>query len=155
MRDAIEVSAATEIDAPPAAVWAVLTDLARFHAWNPFIRAARGATGVGDAVRVRVRPSLPVPLVFHATVSASDEPRALRWDGHVLARWFARGDHTFEIAPLGDGRSRFVQRERFSGILPRLGARLLAREARRGFVAMNRALKQRVEAATGAPHASG
>jgi len=154
MREAIEVTAATEIDAPADAVWDVLTDLEQFHDWNPFIRDARGATAVGGTVRVRVRPSLRVPLVFHATVIARDEPRALRWQGKVLARWLGSGDHTFEIEPLGDHRSRFVQREKFSGLLPRLAARLLTREAQRGFDAMNRALKERVERRGSAIHSA-
>lgn len=154
MRPPIEVMAAIEIDAPAAAIWGVLTAVDRFHDWNPFIRDARGATDVGGTLRLRVRPSLPLPLVFHATVIARDEPRSLRWHGEVLTGWLGRGDHTFEIEPIGDGRSRFVQVERFSGILPRLGARLLARETRRGFAAMNRALKERVERAATTTHSA-
>ena len=50
----LQVRAATEIHASPAAVWRVLTDLPRFRLWNPFIRAARGSTMKGGTVRVRV-----------------------------------------------------------------------------------------------------
>jgi hypothetical protein len=140
----IDVSAETEIEASPEAVWSVLTDLDQFHAWNPFIRDARGTTEVGGKVRVRVRPSLRVPLVFHATVLESEANHELRWRGHVLARWLASGDHSFTIEPLGDGRVRFAQRERFTGLLPWLASRLLRRETQRGFDAMNHALEQRV-----------
>lgn len=144
MRD-IEVTATTEINAPAAAIWDVLTDLEQFRDWNPFIREARGSTALGGTVRVRVHSSLPLRLAFHATVIEHDEPRSLRWQGHTLANWIGFGDHTFDIDPLDGGRCRFVQRERFSGLLPRLAARLLTREAQRGFNAMNRALKERVE----------
>lgn len=140
----IEVSAATDIDAPAEAVWSVLTDLDSFQAWNPFIRDAHGTTDVGGTIRVRVHPSLGVPLVFHAKVLASEANRELRWEGHVGASWLARGDHSFTIEPLGDNRVRFVQHETFSGLLPWLARRLLAREARRGFDAMNQALDARV-----------
>jgi len=140
----IEVNAATEIDAPAEAVWSVLTDLKSFKAWNPFIREARGTTDVGGSVRVRVRPSFGVPLVFHAKVLARQDNRELRWTGHVLSPWLARGEHTFTIEPLGADRVRFVQHETFSGLLPWLAKRLLAREARRGFDAMNQALGARV-----------
>lgn len=140
----IDISAETEIEASPEEVWSVLTDFEQFRAWNPFIREARGTTEVGGKVRVRVRPSLRVPLVFHATVLESEANRGLRWRGHVLARWLASGDHWFTIEPLGGGRVRFAQRERFTGLLPWLGARLLRREVRRGFDAMNHALDERV-----------
>lgn len=142
----IEVTASCDIDAPAEAVWSVLTDLDQFHAWNPFIRSASGTPQIGGRVRVRVRPSLPVPLVFRATVYDREDRRALRWRGWVGAPWLACGDHTFSIEPLGEGRARLVQREAFTGILPRLAGRLLAREAWRGFDAMNRALAARAEA---------
>jgi len=45
---------------------------------------------------------------------------------------------------------RFVQREVFGGVLPRLVSRVLVPEARRGFDAMNRALKARAEDAPSA-----
>ena len=144
----IEVTAATEIEASPEAVWRLLTDLDGFTAWNPFIREAHGKIEVGETVRVRVRPSQGVPLRFRAKVVERDEGRGLRWRGHVLADWLACGDHTFEIERLGDHRVRFVQREQFTGILPWLGRRLLAREALRGFDAMGRALAERAQVRT-------
>jgi hypothetical protein len=144
----LEVTAATEIDAPAEAVWAVLTDFARFGAWNPFIRDARGSAEVGDTVRVKVRPSIPIliPLRFRATVLSHDD-HELHWRGKLLAGWLGTGDHRFVVEPIDRGRVRFIQHERFSGLLPWLGARLLASETQRGFEAMNRALKARAEAA--------
>ena len=142
---ATEVEVSTEIDAPPATVWNVLTNLPEFAHWNPFIRDASGSTAVGGQVRVRVRPPLGVPLIFHATITERDEERSLRWHGRVLADWFAAGDHVFQIDALPDGRARFTQKETFTGILPWLGKRLLARQAKRGFDAMNQALAARSE----------
>jgi hypothetical protein len=141
----VEVRASTEITASARAVWSVLTDLPRFTAWNPFIRAAEGSTDVGKTVRVRVRSWFGLPLVFHATVLDSDENRELHWVGHVLAPWLACGEHWFTIEPIDAHRVRFVQRERFSGVLPRLAARVLAREAKRGFEAMNQAIAKRAQ----------
>ncbi len=142
----IEVKAETEIDAPAEKVWSVLTDLPRFSSWNPFIRKAFGSMEVGGEVHVRVKPSLPIRLPFHATVLYREDNRALRWRGEVLGWWLASGDHMFEIEPLPNGHVRFMQRERFGGILPRLASKLLVREAQRGFDAMNEAIKQRAEA---------
>lgn len=143
----IEVKAATEIDASAEAVWSVLTALEQFKAWNPFIRVARGSTEVGDEVSVQVQTSLGIPLAFHARVLSRADNRELHWLGHVAAPWLASGEHWFTIEPIDEHRVRFVQRETFSGLLPWLGARLLRREAKRGFEAMNRALEARVLAA--------
>jgi hypothetical protein len=141
----IEVSATQEIDATAEAVWSVLTELDSFATWNPFIRRARGSTEVGGKVHVNVRPSLGIPLAFDAVVVSVTPNRELRWRGHVLAKWLAAGDHTFAIEPLDAGHVRFVQRETFTGFLPWLASRLLAREAKRGFDAMNQALASRAE----------
>ena len=136
----MEVRTSIEIAAPAQVVWSVLTDLRGFDAWNPFIRAARGSTAVGNTVRLRVRSSFGLPLVFRAKVLGSEENRELHWQGHVLAPWLACGEHWFTIEPIDAHRVRFVQRERFTGVLPRLTARLLAREVKRSFEAMNEAL---------------
>ena len=139
----MDVKASTDIAAPAKTVWSVLTDFAHYAGWNPFIRRAYGAAEPGKEVRVHVRSTFGVPLAFRAKVLASETERELHWDGHVVANWIARGEHWFTIEPLDEDHVRFVQRERFSGLLPWLGKQLLAREAQRGFKDMNEALRAR------------
>lgn len=143
----IEVRASIDIAASADTVWNVLTDLAQYPAWNPFIRHARGSLALGGDVRVRVRPHLGIPLAFRARITHREEGRELRWRGTVGGRWIGSGDHDFVITPLDDHRARFEQVEVFDGIVPHLGARVLEREARLGFEAMNRALADRAERA--------
>lgn len=146
----IELCASVDIPSPPEAVWEVLTDFTRFHEWNPFIRRARGIARAGTVIRVRVRTSKGVPLWFHAEVNYCKVNRELRWRGHVLAPWFASGEHTFIVEPIEQG-ARLCQREVLTGIVPRIVGRLLAREAQKGFDSMNEALKARVLGARYAP----
>jgi 3-oxoacyl-[acyl-carrier-protein] synthase-3 len=134
---------ATEVEASPDVTWRVLTDLSRYGEWNPFIREAHGDTRPGGTVDVRVRTPMGLPLGFRAEVLAREEPRELRWRGHVIAPWLAAGEHTFALEPLPGGRTRLVQREEFSGLVPRLLRPLLVRETRRAFTAMNEALAAR------------
>lgn len=141
----IEVASEIEIDAPAASVWQVFTDLPRFSEWNPFIRHAQGSLALGGEVHVKVRTALRVPLAFRARVVVHVEERMVRWYGKFVSRWIGSGDHTFSIEPLGEQRCRFAQCEYFAGLLPRLAQGLLIRESRRGFEAMNRALKDRAE----------
>ncbi|HEU0030152.1 MAG TPA: SRPBCC domain-containing protein [Kofleriaceae bacterium] len=155
---------ATEIDASPETVWRVLTDLPRYPEWNPFIRNACGSLAVGGTVRVRVRPMIQIPLVFHARILRREDNRALVWRGSVGGEWLAAGEHSFLIEPIDDGRVRFVQHEELVGLVPRFTAKLLAREVEHGFAAMNRELAarcQRIEqaeratlAGSPAPHAT-
>ncbi len=142
----MEVIASVEIAAPAAIVWKNLVELDQFSAWNPFIRIARGELRPGGTVRVRVHTGFGVPLRFRAKVLDFSTERELHWRGHVASKWLADGEHWFELIALGPERVRFRQRERFSGIVPRLGRRLLDREARHGFEIMNDALRVRSEA---------
>ncbi len=45
-----------EIDASPAAVWAVLTDTDAYADWNPFVRKLDGELREGAKLEVRVAP---------------------------------------------------------------------------------------------------
>jgi hypothetical protein len=75
-----------------------------------------------------------------------DEPgRAFGWLGRLggVPRLFD-GAHRFELEPIdGGGRTRFVQSERFQGILLPLVRRRIFPPTLRGFEAMNRALATR------------
>ena len=72
--------------------------------------------------------------------------RELRWLGHMLHPGVFTGEQSFELSPLGEGRRRFVQREAFRGLLVPFLPNGLAAVTRRGFEAMNVALKEQAEA---------
>lgn len=150
----IDLSVVSEIDAPPEPIWNALIDLARYHEWNPFIREARGTPAVGARIHVRPKLSLPLPVVFRPEIVVCDKERELRWRGSFIHPWLGGGEHSFTLEPAGDGRTILVQREVFTGLLPPLLAGRLAPEVRKGFLAMNRALKERVEQARRTPAAA-
>lgn len=143
-----DVSVRTEVAAPAAEVWRVLTDLPRYRDWNPFIHHARGDLAPGGDVHVRVHTPMGLPFRFRARVTARDDGRELRWRGHVLAPWLAAGDHTFTVEPIDAQRSRIIQEETFSGLLPRLARGLLLAETAESFARMNRALAATAEHAS-------
>lgn len=146
-----QVDCSIVIDAPAKDVWAALVDLRGFERWNPFIREAAGRVVPGGRVHVRPAPLHRLGIALHAVIIAIERERELRWRGHFGAPWIGSGEHVFTLEPLGPTRTRFAQRETFTGLLPRLFGPLLDRETRRGFDAMNLALKTHVERARGAP----
>jgi hypothetical protein len=142
-----ELSAETEIAAPPEHVWAVLADFAAYPEWNPFIQRIAGELREGARLEVRIAPPGGRAMTFKPTVVAVEPGREVRWLGRLLVRGLFDGEHRFELRPAGEGRTRFVQSERFSGILVGLLGRALGR-TEAGFHAMNDALKRRVESST-------
>jgi len=140
----LELRREIEIDAPPEQVWQVLAGFASYPEWNPFITSIEGEPSEGAKLEVRIAPPGGRPMTFRPTVRAARPSRELRWLGRVLLPGIFDGEHVLAIEPLGEGRSRFIQSERFTGLLvPALRGTLDKTE--RGFEQMNQALKARVE----------
>ena len=140
----VELQTSIEIDATPERVWEVLTDFPAYPGWNPFIRSVVGRAVPGAELRVRIEPPGGRGLSFKPTVLEAEPQRELRWLGHLFVPRVFDGEHSFQIEQIGEGRVRFVQAERFTGALVRLFGRTLE-PTRRGFEAMNEALKRRAE----------
>ena len=142
-----ELHAEIEIDAPAERVWHLLTDFASYPQWNPFIRSIRGQLIRGEGLEVRIEPPGGRGMTFKPKVLNAEDNRELRWLGHLLVPGLFDGEHSFTIESLAKNRVRFVQREAFKGLLVPLFARSLETNTQRGFEEMNRALKERAEAA--------
>ena len=151
----LELRTEIEIDAPPERVWAVLIDFEKFPDWNPFIRRIHGNALVGSRLDVLLGASGTRPMRFRPTVKVVVPHRELRWLGRLGLPWLFDGEHIFQIEPLGSTRVRFIQTERFRGLLVPLLARSLNRDARRGFEEMNRALRARVGASSSSQPGTG
>ncbi len=62
------------------------------------------------------------------------------------------GEHSFQLSSITDGGTHFVQREQFRGLLVPLLWDSISTNTKRGFEAMNAALKERAEAEGGGSH---
>jgi hypothetical protein len=131
------------IEAPPAAVWAVLVDLERHTEWNPFMIDVHGDVEVGNRLRVRMKPPGGRATTFKPTVTVVDQGRTFEWLGHLGIPGLFDGRHRFELHD-ESGATRFVQSETFTGILVPLFGRSLATKTLAGFEAMNEALRDHV-----------
>jgi hypothetical protein len=140
-----ELRTEIEVAASPEAVWAVLTDFGAFPQWHPFIQEASGEQKVGGKLRIRVVPRGSRGMVFKPTVLAFEPNRELRWLGRLAIPGLFDGEHGFTLEPIDGGRTKLTQREVFTGVLVPLLARSLDDGTKKGFEAMNLALKERAE----------
>jgi hypothetical protein len=132
------------IERPAAAVWAILADIDSWPEWNPFAKA-RGRLAVGERLEVEIRPPGQRPMTFRPTVVKLDPGVELRWLGHLGVPGIFDGTHGFRIEPAGAQSCRFAQFEAFKGVLAGPLLWLAGDATRRGFEAMNAALKARAE----------
>jgi hypothetical protein len=135
-----------EIDASPEEVWETLTAFEAYPAWNPFIASVEGPSTVGAKLKVRLEPPGGRGITMHPKVTESEPGRTLAWLGRLGVPGVFDGAHHFALEPLDEGRTRFVQKERFSGVLVPLFRRSLRTHTLAGFEAMNHALADRVRA---------
>jgi len=140
----MKISETLEMTEPPAAVWAVLADLAGYASWNPFIVSAAGSTVVGQRISARIQPPQGKGMSFRPRLTAVDEARRLEWLGHLAVPGLFDGAHEFTLEPTASGGTTFTQSETFTGLLAPLFRGVIGK-TRNGFREMNEALA--VEAA--------
>jgi hypothetical protein len=139
-----ELHTSVDIDAAPEAVWATLTDFARYPDWNPFLTRAEGELVEGARLRVRLTPPGGRGMTMTPRLTVVRPARTFEWLGHVGIPGIFDGRHRFELVKTATG-TMLIQRETFTGVLARLVLRAIGRRTLAGFVAMNDALKARVE----------
>ena len=141
-----ELYSEIEIGADSEKVWGILSDFSSYPDWNPFMRSIKGELAVGKKLVVLMQPTGSRGTTFKPTVLTADRNREIRWIGHLLIPGLFDGEHILEINPLEGGkRVRFVQHEKFSGLLLPFVSGMLRNDTTRGFAEMNKALKERAE----------
>ena len=85
-----------QIQAAPEKIWQILTDLAKYPEWNPFITHAIGKVEVGAWVDITI-PSGSKETRLHCTVVKAEPKRELCWKYHIILSVLFRGEHSFTI----------------------------------------------------------
>ena len=138
-----EIRTQIDIEAPPDKVWAQLTDLGAYAAWNPFITTAAGTAEPGRRLSLRMQPAGGRAITIRPRVTTASPGAVFEWLGHLGVRGIFDGRHRFELTATPAG-THLVQCETFGGVLVRPFRRSLDRGTRAGFEAMNTALRRRV-----------
>ena len=105
--------ATATIEAPPEAVWAVLTDGAGWPTWDSGVTAVEGRIAEGE--KVTVRTDLSPGRAFPVKVTVLEAPRRMVFTGGMPLGLF-RGERTYTLTP-SDGGTAFRMREEYTGPL--------------------------------------
>jgi hypothetical protein len=134
------------IDAPPERVWEVVTDLARYPVWNPFVVACTSTLAVGDPIAMRVRIFARFAQPQREWILAHEPGRLLAYGlpRTRLGALVSRRSH--EVSAGTAARARYVSHFELGGWLAPLVSLLLGNRLRAGFTAMSAAIAVRAEA---------
>ncbi|HEY6567026.1 MAG TPA: SRPBCC domain-containing protein [Actinomycetota bacterium] len=141
-----EIRTETTIAGTAAEVWDVLSDFTHYGEWNPAMRSVQGNAVVGERLTIEFERSAGKTMTLRPTVLAADPGHELRWMGRLLLPGIFDGEHRFEIHEDEPGTVRFVQGERFSGVLVPFLRKMIEGETLDQFRRVNDALTARVHA---------
>jgi len=131
------------INAPVDKVWKEFADFSEYPRWNPFIRKVSGEMKTGGSIQITIQPKGHKPVDFNPTLIKYDEKSTVQWEGKLFIPGLFTGRHIFHLVRAEDGKTRFIQKEDFNGILVPF---INLDSTLEGFREMNTLLKKRVEA---------
>ena len=132
------------IDAPAETVFDVITDLAGYEQWNPWIVKASGTPAEGATIRVKSLVGGRKIKVDHR-ILRNDRDREFRW---CDLGWFTRlayGERARWLEPRPDGKVAYRVELRITGVAAPLVKVILGDSLAWGLKAETDALKQRAE----------
>ena len=139
------VNTAIVIDASLSDVWKVLGDPAQFPEWNPLIKEFSGDI----RRRGKIYVELDIPGVgirtYEATLLGYQIDHEYIWEYDLPIPRLYTGKHKLIIDPNPGGGVRLRNEEELRGLLVGPLTASYLEKKRKGFEAMNKALKERVE----------
>jgi hypothetical protein len=138
-----EVRSEAEINGTPELLWQVLSDLALYPVWNPFLSPVEGELRPGSSLQVTMHTGNRVAS-YPATVLQVERNQMLSWSAQVVSPGVYDTTYTFSIEPVREGRVRLVSRETRKGLAPVLEW-AMGSGIQGGLDAMTRSARNRVE----------
>ena len=133
------------IDTPSEEIWAVLMNHEAYPEWNPFIKKISGSTKPGDYLETTLQTAGNDPMNFKPVVLKNQFNEEFRWKGKLGMKGIFDGEHYFILEEITPNKTRFIQGEKFTGLLSGLLMKMIGEDTTQGFISMNKALKTRVE----------
>ena len=133
------------VQAPAEVIWELVYDIERWADWNPTYAWKAGRIGLGEVLTLDLKLPGQPDQEIHPKVLEWAPPSQLHWQLTMLGGMIKTLRY-IEIDPLAEEACVVDNGELFSGLMgPSLGKRMSG-PVRRGFQAMNEALKARAEA---------
>ena len=138
------VRATITIHAPQAVVWAILTDLDHYSAWNTFTPAIQSSLVVGSLLTMDVQLRKHVRMKMAETVTIMEHEHQLAWKARYPA-WYLHSERIQTLLPFQTDSTEYETHETFTGLMAPLLQLLLGRYLQRKFENTALELKDRVE----------
>ena len=129
---------------PAEVIWAVISDLPGWAAWNPLYPEAHGVIGYGEKLKLKLALPGQEPRIIEPRVVDWTPDEAIHWQLSMM-KGLVKSIRYLEIEALGPTNCVFSNGEIFSGLLGLRAVRPLRKSNRQGFEAMGEAVRERCE----------
>jgi hypothetical protein len=127
-----------------AKVWDVLMNFDSYPKWNPFITSISGEPKLGSRLTVSIKPPGGNGMTFKPNILTLEANKEFRWKGKLGINGIFDGEHYFILEVLENDKTKFIQGEKFSGLLVPLVGKMLDK-TQKGFQLMNESIKKECE----------
>jgi hypothetical protein len=117
----------------------------RYPDWNPFINRISGKAELGEKFEVTIQLPGKKAMLFKPRVRKVSPNQELKWLGHLYMPGLFDGEHMFKIDIVSENKIRFIQKEKFRGIMVPLLWKNINSATKKGFEEMNKRLKAMAE----------
>ncbi len=134
-----------EINAPQSVVWDALIRKDQWRYWNTFLYDCDPGLPMqrgGEIFLSMQRLEGDEETEFQPVITMMRSPQLMRWVSTIPG---LRSEHTFELRETVPGRTRYLHRETFSGILSKVFLPFIRQDERQGLRRMAQQLKMHVE----------
>jgi hypothetical protein len=132
------------IDAPARVVWQVITDLAAYGEWNPFVPECRSSLRPGDPIEMQVRLGSGLSRQVE-WITGYDEGRGFSYRMKPVPAGALCSARVHRIDAIDDTHSRYHTHFELEGWLSGLVRALMRRKLEAGFEAMTQGIRARAE----------
>jgi hypothetical protein len=133
------------IKAPAEAIWAVISDVDAWPAWNPLYPRAKGTVRIGAPLDLEVALPGQAPRAIRPVVVDWVPNEQIHWKLSLMGG-LVKSTRYLEIEALSETGCIFSNGELFQGVMGPTLAKRMRGPIKAGFVAMGEAVKARVEA---------
>lgn len=134
-----------DVDASPELVWEVLTDMASYGEWNPFVRECQSTLKPGDTINMVVKIGSMTKRQVEI-ISDYKEGEGFTYCMKPAPLGSLSSLRSHRIEKLGEGRSRYHSRFQLDGWMAPMVKGLLGSGLRAGFGGMSEGVRDRAQA---------
>lgn len=133
------------IDAPPAKVWAILTDFDKLEEWSSSFIKFEGEFRKDGPAKVTFKVGIGnLAQTFDHPLIHFEEGRLFGWSA-PLPYMHMHDNHKYIVEPREDGKTQFIQSDQLVGSGARWIGGMMSQQIMQTYVQFNRELKARVE----------